>query len=83
MLPTMSYKLTDSQKIWLHECKFGNDMEIKDWFLSLPLSVDNTNMLNDIFLDGHYDDKGRDLLNWLRREYIQTFGKGSTILTKL
>jgi hypothetical protein len=73
------YYLGDKQRIWLWECKFGDNMEINDWFLSLPLTLEQTNMLNHICIDGYYDDRSRDLLNWLREEYISTFGIGSTM----
>jgi len=75
----ITYQLDYKQRIWLRECLHGDDMEIKDWYLTLPLSVDNTNMLNDILTDGSYDDRGKSLLNWLREEYISTFGIGSTL----
>jgi len=75
----ITYHLDYKQRIWLRECLHGYDMEIKDWYIGLPLSTYQTNMLNDILLDNSYDDRGRAVLNWLRREYISTFGIGSTL----
>ena len=70
--------LSVEQKVWLHHILYGDNQRIKDWYFGLPIGVSATNILNDVILDGYYTDISKDLLNYMRREYINEFGIGST-----
>jgi len=72
------YYLGNKQKIWLQDILYGENREVKDWYFELPLTPEQTNMLHEILLDDYYTDNEKELLNWLREEYIKEFGLGST-----
>jgi hypothetical protein len=72
------YYLGYKQKVWLQDILYGDNKEIKDWYFELPLNSEKMFKLHDIVLDDYYTDKEKDLLNWLREEYIKEFGLGST-----
>jgi len=65
--------LVHKQKEWLQNVVFADDYKVNDWFLELPLGLEDHNRLNDIILDGHYNTNDKTLLNWLRNEYIKKF----------
>lgn len=75
------YYLEDKQRIWLNDILYGENKRIRDWYFELPIGgAEAHNTLNDIILDGYYTKESKDLLNYIRREYIKEFGIGSTIV---
>lgn len=75
----MRFNLGDKQKIWLQSIIYSReDKRVRDWYLELPLTPEQTNVLYEILLDDYYTDNEKELLNWLREEYIKEFGIGST-----
>jgi len=75
----LTHYLGDKQRIWLQSIIYSTeDKRVRDWYLELPLTAEQTNMLYEILLDDYYTDNEKELLNWLREEYIKEFGIGST-----
>ena len=75
------YYIGDKQKVWLQEILYGENKRIKDWYFELPIGgIEAHNTLSDVILDGYYDNESKNVLNYIRREYIKEFGIGSTII---